>query len=336
MQMTYIDFIFNIKVNVRLSFSSVLNHFLVDVVSQPPAGFQGGVSSHVEKHVGGMNASDSVPSAIITKVQENPEPASGSSSPHTDNLQQRKSCDLYRSDTALYCREHRQSADLHNTEDDTFHLNFSPFCGFTVGSLPISGLGTASEEKSQLTSSRQLWREGQKSFSHEKSNVARGVPASCYRGSYRLPEDDLSERWRPMSVEDVKTFSLHTSGPSNIKPSYSISSVIIPDRDAHVMNPWFSVTAPDVIHTDAGLNFGFHSRFRNSKHQRQTQDRNATKAYISESLNSSVETLNQSLEASNVQQYKKNLQKKSPEYVNTGLSRKDSLTKAQLYGTLLN
>lgn len=329
-----------------------------NVVSQLPAGFQ--ESSCVEKRVGGMNASrsDSVSTAIIDEFQENPEPVTPSSSPHTDKLQQRKSCDLYRSDTALYCRgerwaERRQSVNLHNTEDDTFNLNFSPFCGFTVGSLPVTGsyssFSAASEEKSRLTSSQQLWREGQNSFSYEqdssgfpKSNTCqRGFPASCYSGPYRLPEDDPSERWRRTSVEDVNTFSLHGSGEvspfscseqrfspptsTNIKPTYSIGS--IPERDAHVTGP----CSPATAHTDTGLSFGFHSRFQRS-HQHQKQDQNVKK------VDSSVidETLNHSLEAPYVQRYKKNLQKKTPEYINTGLSRKDSLTKAQLYGTLLN
>ncbi|KAA0711592.1 Brain-enriched guanylate kinase-associated protein [Triplophysa tibetana] len=324
-----------------------------------PAALQGCAISHVEKCVGGMNAchSDSAPTTIIDKVQENPEPVNRSSSPHADKLQQRKSCDLYRSDTALYCRgeqwpERRQSVDLDNTEDDTFHLNFSPFCGFTLGSLPVTGsyssFNTTSEEKPYPTSSQQLWLEGQNSFGYEKdgsgfpksNSFQHGFPVSCYREPYRLPEDDPSERWRQTSVEDVKTSSLHSSGPVSsfscsephftpptstyIKPSYSISS--IPERDAHTTSPSFSGTAPDVIRSRF-------QRSRNPEHRQQTQDRNVKKDYISET---SVEALNQTLEAPDVKHCKKDLQKRTVEYVNPGLSRKDSLTKAQLYGTLLN
>lgn len=330
-----------------------------NVVSQLPAGLQGCASSHMEKRVGRMNTyhSDSAPTTFIDKVQENPEPVTRSSSPHADKLQQRKSCDLYRSDTALYCREEqwperRQSVDLDNTEDDTFHLNFSPFCGFKLGSLPVTGsyssFSTTSEEKSHPTSSQQLWREGQNSFGYKKdgsgfpksNSFQHGFPASCYREQYRLPEDDPSERWRQTSMEDVKTFSLHSSGPVSsfsssephfspttstyIKPSYSISS--IPERDVHVTSPSFSGTAPDVIRSRF-------QRSRNSEPRQQTQDRNVKKDYINET---SVEALNQTLKAPDVERYKKDLQNKTAEYVNTGLSRKDSLTKAQLYGTLLN
>ncbi|KAI7805038.1 brain-enriched guanylate kinase-associated protein-like, partial [Triplophysa rosa] len=305
----------------------------------------GCASSHMEKRVGGMNAchSDSAPTTIVDKVQENPEPVARSSSPHADKLQQRKSCDLYRSDTALYCRgerwpERRQSVVLDNTEDDTFHLNFSPFCGFTLGSLPVtasySSFSTTSEEKSHPTSSQQLWREGQNSFAYEKdgsgfpksNSFQHGFPASCYREPHRLPEVDPSERWRQTSVEDVKTFSLHSSGPvspfSCSEPQFTPPTStysIIPERDAHVTSPCFSGTAPDVIRSRF-------QRSRNSEHQQQTQDRNVKKDYIDEN----------SVEAPDVERYKKALQKTTPEYVNTGLSRKDSLTEAQLYGTLLN
>lgn len=71
---------------------------------------------------------------------------------------------------------------------------------------------------------------------------------------------------------------------------------------------------------------------------------NMNKEYVDISPNSSTESLHQTpLEASNVRHYQ--LQSPGPQrkaspqhqkFTSTGLSRKDSLTKAQLYGTLLN
>ncbi|XP_055361759.1 uncharacterized protein LOC114848811 isoform X2 [Betta splendens] len=111
-----------------------------------PLEFQERISSHMEKHNRGSgttmamchsNYSDAVPTSIIAKVLEKPEP--GSSCPVTrspspqpqdgetgsdDHLNRRaayKTSDLYCSDTALYCperwqeTERRQSADLHGT-----------------------------------------------------------------------------------------------------------------------------------------------------------------------------------------------------------------------------
>ncbi|KAK3563263.1 hypothetical protein QTP86_019346 [Hemibagrus guttatus] len=71
---------------------------------------------------------------------------------------------------------------------------------------------------------------------------------------------------------------------------------------------------------------------------------NVNKEYVDVSPNSSAESLHQTpMDASNVRHYQ--LQSPGPQmktspqhqkFISTGLSRKDSLTKAQLYGTLLN
>lgn len=384
-------------------------------VSQLPVDFQG----RVEKHDHGRNVtprrscSDSTSIGIAGKVAEKLDleknclvtpsfsPQAQDSEFLWDKRQQRKSCDLYRSDTALYCRsdrwpERRQSVDLqNNAEDETLHLNFCPFRGFVVESLPVTGSyssfsAASEEEEGHLTSCQRLWRnyECENTFSHEKDSpglpqsesfhhVGHGsqtvsLPKSCYGASYRLTgghgfsEDKATARQRKMGMEDVKTFSLPSSGPficseqnfTTTPTKLKLGSLYrsIQDKDdvfhTRVLNPRFSAstgsspvlnpkTSPNVFRAEA---FRFTDGSQSSsgnfeEEQRQTEDQND----INESPKSSSESLNQSLEAFMV--YKKDLrihpgaQKNTQEpqkCVNTRLSRKDSLTKAQLYGTLLN
>ncbi|KAM9354414.1 LOW QUALITY PROTEIN: brain-enriched guanylate kinase-associated protein [Pholidichthys leucotaenia] len=126
------------------------SHYRAHKLSELPLDFQERVSSLMEKHNRGSrvtmamchsNYSDDVPTSLIAKVLEKPEPGSScpvtrSPSPQpqegdfltgtgsTDQLNRRISCktsDLYCSDTALYCperwqeTERRQSVDLHGT-----------------------------------------------------------------------------------------------------------------------------------------------------------------------------------------------------------------------------
>ncbi|XP_053701980.1 uncharacterized protein LOC128747818 isoform X1 [Synchiropus splendidus] len=119
-------------------------------MSELPLDLQERISTHMEKHHPASEATvpschsvypDAVPTSIIAKVLEKPEPGrscpstrSTSPRPHdsdfltvtgsTDNLNRRiiyKNSDLYCSDTALYCperwhdSERRQSIDLHST-----------------------------------------------------------------------------------------------------------------------------------------------------------------------------------------------------------------------------
>ncbi|CAB1334898.1 unnamed protein product [Coregonus sp. 'balchen'] len=125
------------------------SHHRAHKLSELPIDFQERVSSHIEKHARGVTMapchssySDAVPTAVIAKVLEKPEP--GSSCPVTrspspqplvaeghdrdfvpnsvggESLQRRtayRTADLYCSDTALYCperwQERRQSVDVH-------------------------------------------------------------------------------------------------------------------------------------------------------------------------------------------------------------------------------
>ncbi|XP_026119365.1 brain-enriched guanylate kinase-associated protein-like [Carassius auratus] len=146
-------------------------------LSELPADLQERVSSHMEQQSHGWHHSfsDAVPTAVIGRVLEKPEPGRScpvtrSPSPQapvfpsgTDNRVQRhtvyKSSDLSCSDTALYCPsderrsdrwpERRQSADQSrriprhtstdgNLDDESFHLHGDPFHGFILGSLPAS------------------------------------------------------------------------------------------------------------------------------------------------------------------------------------------------------
>ncbi|KAK6306951.1 hypothetical protein J4Q44_G00220990 [Coregonus suidteri] len=127
------------------------SHHRAHKLSELPIDFQERVSSHIEKQGHGVTMalchspySDAVPTAVIAKVLEKPEP--GSSCPNTrspspkpledeghdhnfvhtsvgggtESLQRRtayRTSDLYCSDTALYCperwQERRQSVDVH-------------------------------------------------------------------------------------------------------------------------------------------------------------------------------------------------------------------------------
>ncbi|XP_010779727.1 brain-enriched guanylate kinase-associated protein [Notothenia coriiceps] len=126
------------------------SHYRAHKMSELPVDLQERLSSHMEKHNRGSgstipmfssNYSDAVPTSLIAKVLEKPEPGSScpvtrSPSPQpqdgdfltatgsTDHLNRRisyKTSDLYCSDTALYCperwqnAERRQSVDLHGT-----------------------------------------------------------------------------------------------------------------------------------------------------------------------------------------------------------------------------
>uniref|UniRef100_A0AAZ3P345 Brain-enriched guanylate kinase-associated protein n=1 Tax=Oncorhynchus tshawytscha TaxID=74940 RepID=A0AAZ3P345_ONCTS len=160
------------------------SHHRAHKLSELPIDFQERVSSHMEKQGRGVTMalchspySDAVPTAVIAKVLEKPEPGSScpntrSPSPHagggTESLRRRtayRTSDLYCSDTALYCperwQERRQSVDVHarpmglllqsqnstdsNPEEEAFHSgNFShhgahSFHGeFAAGSLRAS------------------------------------------------------------------------------------------------------------------------------------------------------------------------------------------------------
>lgn len=222
------------------------------------------------------------------------------------------------------------------------------------------------------------------------------------RGDVETSEDDLSSRWRQLSVEDINTFSSSYRNTAGRISPYSFS------EHHFAMGPSTKVKEPryssfqdgdDVFHTrvmDQGFSMGSPLPSPKPKEHRKqektsvlyrakddsqdsecslflsgsskdkessggtTSASNAKKDYVNLSADSSAESLHQSsLEASSLQHYPSPRpsvrprpssssalsvgpalpKKTSPRYQkfgSTGLMRKDSLTKAQLYGTLLN
>ncbi|XP_026781774.1 brain-enriched guanylate kinase-associated protein isoform X2 [Pangasianodon hypophthalmus] len=155
-------------------------------------------------------------------------------------------------------------------------------------------------------------------------------------------------------------------GPSKIKVGPLYSSVQEGDNTFHtgMLDSCFSTSpgsslAPSPKHslglcmTEKGPMYQSNNSIQESKSSlflagiskdNESTVRNVNKEYVDVSPNSSAESLHQTpLEASNVRHYQ--LQSPGPQkktspqhqkFTSTGLSRKDSLTKAQLYGTLLN
>uniref|UniRef100_A0A8C3A003 Brain-enriched guanylate kinase-associated protein n=1 Tax=Cyclopterus lumpus TaxID=8103 RepID=A0A8C3A003_CYCLU len=155
------------------------------------------------------------------------------------------------------------------------------------------------------------------------------------RSDIQVPEDDLSNRWRQLSVEDINTFSSSYRDLTGRVSPYSFSErhfAMGPSSKAKGLLYSSFQEGDDVFHSrvlDQCFAVGTPSPSRSQK----PMD-SAKKDYVNLSADSSAESLHQSsLEASSLQHYP------SPRYQkfgSTGLTRKDSLTKAQLYGTLLN
>uniref|UniRef100_A0A3Q4B6K1 Brain-enriched guanylate kinase-associated protein n=1 Tax=Mola mola TaxID=94237 RepID=A0A3Q4B6K1_MOLML len=152
----------------------------------------------------------------------------------------------------------------------------------------------------------------------------------------KVPEDDLSSRWRQLSVEDVNTFTSSFHDTKERVSPYSFS-------DCHfAMGPSSKVKGSLYSSFHEGDDV-FHSRLLNqcfmgsplpSRSTKPMEHRNAKRDYVNLSADSSADSLHQSsLEASSLQHYPRPRYQK---FGSTGLTRKDSLTKAQLYGTLLN
>lgn len=224
------------------------------------------------------------------------------------------------------------------------------------------------------------------------------------RGDVQVPEDDLSSRWRQLSVEDINTFSSSyrnitgrvspysfserhfAMGPSSKVKGSLYSSFQEGDDVFHsrVLDQCFAVGPPspsrsqkpmehrkqektsvlyrandDSQDSECSLFLSGSSKEKESGGGA-TAATSAKKDYVNLSADSSAESLHQSsLEASSLQHYPSPRpsirprpssssalsvgpalpKKTSPRYQkfgSTGLTRKDSLTKAQLYGTLLN
>ncbi|CAJ1073466.1 brain-enriched guanylate kinase-associated protein [Xyrichtys novacula] len=186
------------------------SHYRAHKMSELPLDFQERISTHIEKHnrgsgatipVSHSNYSDAVPTAIIAKVLEKPEPGNScpvtrSPSPQpqdgdfltgtgsTDHLNRRiayKTSDLYCSDTALYCperwqdSERRQSIDLHGTNLLQLHAQNST---------------DSNPEEEAYHSGSFSHHEPPSSFHHHDEFGTGSLPASSTYSSFSLASDD--------------------------------------------------------------------------------------------------------------------------------------------------
>ncbi|XP_067310927.1 brain-enriched guanylate kinase-associated protein isoform X2 [Pseudorasbora parva] len=297
-------------------------------LSELPADLQERVSSHMQKQSRGecaaphYSCSDAVPTAIIGRILEKPEPGrirpdTRSPSPQAqefpqsgvDDIRRREAYkpDLCCSDTALYCPREPESFSQHRDL-------------FLFGSLPnssrLSSFGATPDEKAHVSKLPFPYRPGfskSSSFHHVSQNG--GAPSI------------------PLKTEDIGSFfssSEHTSPfsssqrPAGIKPAPLYSS--FPEGD-HIFHTYTPDPRPGGSLPMIGLKRGL--MFRSGP------DSSRWVCRQTDAGGSSAESLSRSPE---VQHYRKGLQGKTApqESGSSGLSRKDSLTRAQLYGTLLN
>ncbi|XP_054651798.1 uncharacterized protein LOC129192154 isoform X2 [Dunckerocampus dactyliophorus] len=186
------------------------SHYRAHKMSELPLDFQERISSHIEKHnqsseatvaMCHSNYSDAVPTAIIAKVLEKPEPGNSctithSPSPHqqdgdsmtgtgtNDHFNRRiayKTSDLYCSDTALYCPERwqdtdrRQSIDLHGT---------------TLLQLHGQNSTDSNPDEEPYASGSFSHHEPTSPFHHHEEFSAGSLPASSSYSSFSLASDD--------------------------------------------------------------------------------------------------------------------------------------------------
>ncbi|XP_076021683.1 brain-enriched guanylate kinase-associated protein [Genypterus blacodes] len=186
------------------------SHYRAHKLSELPLDFQERISSHIEKHnrdsgvtmsVCHSKYSDAVPTSLIAKVLQKPEP--GSSSPvtrspspqpqdgdfltatgSTDHLNRRVACktsDLYCSDTALYCperwqdTERRQSIDLHDAGLIQLHAQNST---------------DSNPEEEAYHSGSFSHHEPTPSFCHHDDFGTASLPASSSYSSFSIASDD--------------------------------------------------------------------------------------------------------------------------------------------------
>ncbi|XP_048840846.1 brain-enriched guanylate kinase-associated protein-like [Brienomyrus brachyistius] len=188
------------------------------------------------------------------------------------------------------------------------------------------------------------------------------------RGTTHDPSDELGIRWRQLSVEDLNAYSYASTGrvspysfseqhyvvrPGKVKLGPLYSSLQESDNVySNVPEPEPAVSSPSPEHEPA-LPEQEHlylvkedDLFDSGSPKDEENMAGSMKEYVHISPHSSNESLSQRvLEVSELQPYP--VERQSPallsqslpqyqQFGSLGLSRKDSLTKAQLYGTLLN
>ncbi|XP_041255012.1 brain-enriched guanylate kinase-associated protein [Onychostruthus taczanowskii] len=228
-------------------------------LSELPTDFQERVSIHLEKHGCSLSVplchtsyADTIPTCVIAKVLEKPDPHSLSShlsSPSTRDLNFQDSAgkvgqrpqyksDIYCSDTALYCpeerrRERRQSVDTQvkdvgflrsqnstdsTVEEDGFHSSFSheAFPEY-ITSLPTS----SSYSSFSVTS-------------EEKENAQANTLTASQQAIYMSNRDELFERKSPAGYE-------HQGSPRFAKPKPAQHMELADDNEN---SPTFTRTLP--------------------------------------------------------------------------------------------
>ncbi|XP_052639139.1 brain-enriched guanylate kinase-associated protein isoform X3 [Harpia harpyja] len=228
-------------------------------LSELPSDFQERVSIHLEKHGCSLSVplchtsyADTIPTCVIAKVLEKPDPNSLSShlsSPSTRDLNFQDSAgklgqrpqyksDIYCSDTALYCpeerqRERRQSVDTQvkdvgflrsqnstdsTVEEDGFHSSFSheAFPEY-ITSLPTS----SSYSSFSVTS-------------EEKENAQANTLTASQQAIYMSNRDELFERKSPAGYE-------HQGSPRFAKPKPAQHMELADDNEN---SPTFTRTLP--------------------------------------------------------------------------------------------
>ncbi|XP_074852607.1 brain-enriched guanylate kinase-associated protein [Carettochelys insculpta] len=228
-------------------------------LSELPSDFQERVSLHLEKHGCSLSVplchtsfADNIPTCVIAKVLEKPDPNSLSSHLSSTSARDRSfqesdgklgqrpqyKSDIYCSDTALYCpeerrRERRQSVDMQvkdvgflrsqnstesTVEEDGFHSSFSheAFPEY-VASLPTS----SSYSSFSVTS-------------EEKENAQASTLTASQQAIYRGSRDEMFERKSCSSYE-------HQGSPRFAK-SKSVQQMELADNNEN--SPTFTRTLP--------------------------------------------------------------------------------------------
>ncbi|XP_060939387.1 brain-enriched guanylate kinase-associated protein-like [Limanda limanda] len=263
------------------------SHYRAHKMSELPVDFQERISSHMEKHNRGSgstmamchsNYNDAVPTAVIAKVLEKPEPGSScpvtrSPSPlppdgvfltgsgSTEHLNRRvsyKSSDLYCSDTALYCperwqeTERRQSVDLHGTALLQLHAQNST---------------DSNPEEEAYNSEGFSHHEPPASFQHHNDFGTGSLPVSSSYSSFSLASDEkggvsvgcgrtasstlssshqgLYMDWRDGGSGDYerKSMSSYDKDSSSFPKSHSIQHMAAPRSPPKGTSPAYTRTA---------------------------------------------------------------------------------------------
>ncbi|ELK01212.1 Brain-enriched guanylate kinase-associated protein [Pteropus alecto] len=348
----------------------------VHKVSELPSDFQERVSLHVEKQGCSLPSplchpayADSVPACIIAKVLEKPDPAS--LSPRLSDVSARDLAfrdgleklgprptykeDVYCSDTALYCPEERPRDRRPSVDAPVADV------GFLRAQNSTDSAAEEEEEEEEAEAAaypaafrRQAFPGYAGSLPTSSSYSSFSATLRAKPGSARLP------RWRPLSVEDIGAYSFPAAAarasPCSFSERYYGSS---PGKKAEGRaSPLYASYKADSFSEGDDLSQG---PLGEPCFLRAGGPAEPLPSYVASegdgerlggqlcgvagspepgpSPHSSRDSLEpSSMEASPEMHPAARLspQPTFPRTGTSGLSRKDSLTKAQLYGTLLN